>query len=89
MSSTTDKVKGVANDVIGNAKQGIGKMTGDNKLRAEGVAQELKGEAQKAVGDTKSALKNAANPTVAKAFVAYVVGPVGQALLKKDGFGKP
>jgi len=57
MSGTSDKVKGVANDAVGNVKQGIGKATGNDKLRAEGVAQELKGEAQKKVGDVKDAVK--------------------------------
>ncbi|WP_339417098.1 MULTISPECIES: CsbD family protein [unclassified Pseudomonas] len=59
MSSTSDKVKGVANEVAGNVKQGVGKVTGDDKLRAEGLVQEKKGEVQKAVGDTKDAVKKA------------------------------
>ncbi|MFK3799283.1 MULTISPECIES: CsbD family protein [unclassified Pseudomonas] len=57
MSSTTDKVKGMANEAVGNVKQGVGKATGNDKLRAEGKAQELKGEAQQAVGKTKDAVK--------------------------------
>lgn len=57
MSSTGDKVKGMANEVAGNVKQGVGKMTDNDKLRAEGKAQELKGEAQQAVGNTKDAVK--------------------------------
>ncbi|WET09508.1 MULTISPECIES: CsbD family protein [unclassified Pseudomonas] len=59
MSSTSDKVKGVANEAVGNIKQGVGKVTGNDKLRAEGVVQEKKGEVQKAVGDTKDAVKKA------------------------------
>jgi uncharacterized protein YjbJ (UPF0337 family) len=59
MSSTSDKVKGVANEAVGNIKQGIGKVTGNDKLRAEGMVQEKKGEVQKAVGDTKDAVKKA------------------------------
>ncbi|MDH0749645.1 CsbD family protein [Pseudomonas sp. GD03842] len=57
MSSTTDKVKGMANEAVGNVKQGVGKATDNDKLRAEGKAQELKGEAQQAVGKTKDAVK--------------------------------
>ena len=57
MSSTTDKVKGMANESAGNVKQGVGKATGNDKLRAEGVMQEKKGEAQQAVGKAKDALK--------------------------------
>lgn len=58
MSSTTDKIKGVANDAIGNVKQGIGRATGNKELEAEGVAQEAKGEVQKAVGEAKGAVKS-------------------------------
>ena len=37
MSSTGDKVKGMANEATGNVKQGVGKATGNDKMRAEGV----------------------------------------------------
>jgi uncharacterized protein YjbJ (UPF0337 family) len=57
MGSMTDKVKGVANEAIGNVKQGIGKATDDKELQAEGWVQERKGEAQKAVGEAKDAVK--------------------------------
>lgn len=58
MSSTSDKIKGAANEAIGNVKQGIGKVTDNDRLRAEGKAQEIKGEAQQAVGKAKDAVKN-------------------------------
>lgn len=67
MGSTSDKAAGVANDVIGNIKQGIGKAVGSEKLQAEGLAQEAKGEAQKATGEAKSTLKDAANTVADKA----------------------
>ncbi|MGO4313780.1 CsbD family protein [Pseudomonas sp. KB_15] len=57
MSSTSDKVKGMANEAAGNIKQGVGKVTGNDKMRAEGVMQEKKGEVQQAVGKVKDALK--------------------------------
>lgn len=59
MSSTSDKIKGLANEAVGNVKQGIGKATDNDRLRAEGKAQEVKGEAQQAVGKAKDAVKNA------------------------------
>ena len=59
MSSTSDKVKGVANEAVGNIKQGVGNVTGNDKLRVEGVVQEKKGELQKALGYTKDAVKKA------------------------------
>ncbi|GLH37874.1 CsbD family protein [Pseudomonas atacamensis] len=57
MSSTGDKVKGMANEAVGNVKQGVGKATDNDKLRAEGKVQEKKGEAQQAVGNAKDAVK--------------------------------
>ena len=61
MSGTTDKIKGLANEAAGNIKQGVGHVTGDEKMKADGKVQELKGEGQQAVGDTKNAVKDAAN----------------------------
>jgi uncharacterized protein YjbJ (UPF0337 family) len=57
MSSTGDKIKGMANEAVGNVKQGVGKATDNDKLRAEGKAQEVKGETQQKVGEAKDAVK--------------------------------
>ena len=57
MSSTGDKVKGMANEAAGNIKQGVGKATDNGKLQAEGKAQEIKGEGQQAKGKVKDAVK--------------------------------
>ncbi|AZF22976.1 CsbD family protein [Pseudomonas sp. R3-52-08] len=59
MGSTSDKVKGMANEAVGNVKQGVGKATDNDKMQVEGVIQEKKGEAQQAVGKTKDAVKKA------------------------------
>jgi uncharacterized protein YjbJ (UPF0337 family) len=61
MGATTDKIAGTANDAIGNAKQAVGKAVGSDKLVGEGLAQEAKGEAQKAAGEVKDAVKTGAN----------------------------
>ncbi|GJD61097.1 CsbD family protein [Methylobacterium frigidaeris] len=61
MSSTTDKLKGLANEAVGNVKQGVGKVTGNDRLVAEGKTQELKGEAQRTVGEAKDGIKTAAD----------------------------
>lgn len=61
MGSTTDKIKGLANEAAGNVKQGVGKVVGNDKLQAEGMAQEAKGEAQQAMADVKSNVKSAAD----------------------------
>ena len=59
MSSTTDKIKGVTNEAVGNVKQGVGKAVDSDKMQVEGAIQERKGEAQQAIGKTKDALKKA------------------------------
>jgi uncharacterized protein YjbJ (UPF0337 family) len=61
MGSATDKASGLANEAIGNGKQGVGKVVGSEKLKAEGAAQELKGDAQKATGEAKAAVKDGTN----------------------------
>lgn len=59
MSSTTDKVKGAANETMGKVKQGVGAAVGSDKMRAEGALQEAKGDMQQAVGKAKDAVKSA------------------------------
>ena len=61
MGSTTDKIKGYANQVAGNIKNGIGKVAGSEELEVKGSVQNLKGKAQVAVGDVKEAVKDGAN----------------------------
>jgi uncharacterized protein YjbJ (UPF0337 family) len=57
MSSTTDKAKGMANEGVGNIKQGVGKAIDNKEMQAKGAMQERKGEAQQAVGNAKDAVK--------------------------------
>ena len=61
MGATTDKIKGVTNEAIGKAKQGVGEATGSDRLQGEGAIQEVKGKGQKALGDAKEATKDAVN----------------------------
>jgi uncharacterized protein YjbJ (UPF0337 family) len=57
MSSTSDKIKGLANEAAGNVKQAVGKAVGNDRLTAEGIAQEVKGDVQQSVGKAKDAVK--------------------------------
>ena len=57
MGSTTDKIKGMANEAAGNVRQGVGKAIDDKEMQAKGVVQERKGEAQQAVGKAKDSVK--------------------------------
>ncbi len=54
MGEFTDKVKGGANDAIGNIKQ----ESANPETREEGREQELKGEFQKKKGDVEGAMGN-------------------------------
>jgi uncharacterized protein YjbJ (UPF0337 family) len=67
MSSTSDKIKGYANEAAGTLKQGVGKAVGNDRLRAKGAAQKMKGEAQRALGHAKGATKDAADKVADKA----------------------
>jgi len=56
MSGSSDKIKGLANEAVGNIKQGVGKATGNEELQVKGKVQENKGEAQQVVGKVKDAV---------------------------------
>ena len=53
-----DRIEGSANQAKGAIKQGVGKITGDAKLQAEGAADKAKGKAQNAIGGLKDAIKD-------------------------------
>ncbi|WP_342712975.1 CsbD family protein [Bradyrhizobium sp. B124] len=67
MGSTTDKIKGTANEAMGKAKQKIGEATGSEEMQGEGAIQEAKGKGQKALGDAKEITKDAVNGAAAAA----------------------
>ena len=67
MGSTTDKIKGTANEAAGKAKQGLGDAVDSDRMKGEGAAQELKGKGQNALGDAKQDAKDVANKAAAKA----------------------
>lgn len=55
-SSTQDKVVGTAKIVAGGVKQTAGKLVGNDRLRAKGIAQKGEGRTQKKVGEIKRVL---------------------------------
>jgi uncharacterized protein YjbJ (UPF0337 family) len=57
MSSEDDRAKGTANNLGGKVKEGLGKLTGDKDLEAEGHLDQAKGKGQQALGDIKDAFK--------------------------------
>lgn len=52
-----DRIEGAAKNIGGKIKEAAGKLTGDEKLKAEGRADQVAGKVQNAVGGVKDALK--------------------------------
>lgn len=56
-----DRIEGSAKNVGGKIKEGVGKMTGDSKLQAEGKADQVEGKVQNTVGGVKDSLRDNRN----------------------------
>jgi uncharacterized protein YjbJ (UPF0337 family) len=54
-----DHVQSAADKASGAAKDAAGKLTGNERLEAEGKFDKAKGEARKVAGDAKDAAKDA------------------------------
>ncbi|WP_246053647.1 CsbD family protein [Paracoccus hibiscisoli] len=54
----TDKAKAAGNKLAGSIKDGVGDLTGNERLQAEGKAQKAKGAAQDVSGTVKGKLGN-------------------------------
>ena len=52
-----DRIEGAAKNLGGNIKEAAGKLTGDEKLKAEGRAEQVEGKVQNAVGGLKDTLR--------------------------------
>lgn len=52
-----DRIEGAAKQAGGNIKEAAGKVTGDEKLKAEGRADQAEGKVQNAIGGVKDSFK--------------------------------
>jgi len=52
-----DRIEGATKNMGGNIKEAAGKLTGDEKLKAEGRAEQVEGKVQNAVGGLKDTLR--------------------------------
>ena len=52
-----DRVEGAAKNMGGKVKEAAGKVTGDEKLKADGRADQVEGKVQNAVGGIKDTLR--------------------------------
>ena len=48
-----DRLNGTLDQALGRAKRKAGKWTGDTRLQVAGIAQQVKGTAEKALGKIK------------------------------------
>jgi uncharacterized protein YjbJ (UPF0337 family) len=55
--ATSDKVKNSAQQAKGKLKETVGRVSGDNKLRAEGKADRMAGNVKQAGEKVKDAFK--------------------------------
>ena len=55
--ATTDKAKNTAQQAKGKLKETVGKVSGDDRLRAEGKADQVKGNVKQAGEKLKDAFK--------------------------------
>ena len=56
--SAADKIKNAAEDIAGKAKEAVGNVTDNDKLVAEGKADQAKADAKKAGENVKDAFKH-------------------------------
>ncbi|MEU8465181.1 CsbD family protein [Streptomyces sp. NPDC029003] len=56
--SGTEKSKAAAEQTKGKAKEAIGRMTGNERMTAEGRAEQTKGDARQAKEKTKDAFRH-------------------------------
>ncbi|HQT83752.1 MULTISPECIES: CsbD family protein [Acidiphilium] len=65
-----DEIKGAAKDIGGKIKDGVGGLTGDESLQAEGKADQFAGKAQKLYGSAKDTISEAAE-AASEAFTSH------------------
>jgi uncharacterized protein YjbJ (UPF0337 family) len=58
-----DRAKGAMHQMKGALKQAVGKITGDTKIEAEGVAEKTAGKVQNTVGGVKDTARDALDKT--------------------------
>ncbi len=51
-----DRIEGAAKNIGGKIKEGVGNVTGDEKLKAEGKADQVAGKVQNTVGGIKDSI---------------------------------
>ncbi len=55
-----ERINGAAQKAKGSIQEAAGKLTGDNKLKAEGAANKAAGSVRNAIGGAADSMRNAA-----------------------------
>ena len=53
------RIEGAWNDTKGKVKEGVGDLTGDQRLHDEGQVDQLQGKIQKGIGEVQDTLQDA------------------------------
>lgn len=53
-----DRVEGKQSTIVGKVKEVVGKMTGNERLEAEGKGEKVGGKVQNTVGEGKDAVRD-------------------------------
>jgi molybdate transport system substrate-binding protein len=89
VSQTTDVTQTVAEVALGQADAGFVYITDAAAARGKVGVVRLPAKAKPGAQDFIAIVKSGDNQAAAKAFVATVLSPAGQAKLRAAGFGKP
>lgn len=54
-----DRIKGAGKNLGGKLKEGLGDLTGDEKMKREGQADRLEGKVQNTIGGAKDTMREA------------------------------
>ncbi|WAJ29628.1 CsbD family protein [Antarcticirhabdus aurantiaca] len=54
-----DRIEGARKQVVGSVKEAVGKLTGNERVEAEGAAEKTAGKVQDKVGESKDSLRDA------------------------------
>lgn len=57
----SDRVKGKAKDLLGQGKEGTGKLTNDPEMQSEGQADQVEGTSQEKWGEAKDKVRDVAD----------------------------
>jgi molybdate transport system substrate-binding protein len=89
VSQTTDVTQTVAEVALGQADAGLVYITDAKAANSKLTVIDLPSRAKPGAQDVIAVVKHGPHPAAARAFVAAVLSPAGQAKLRAAGFGAP